>query len=159
MMLVRFQVAGNLPLAEPPDAWVARAMQIAKRETLVSSVKSVFAKLVFDSWACPQPVGIRGEAAIEQRRVRFEAAPVAVDIRAEHLKTGWSFVAQVTGVEYGQTQLVADRKLLSLDEHGICQWSHSKPPKKIAIVTTTQSVELPDIPWKVKPQRTPRGNS
>lgn len=159
MMLVRFAVAGNLPLTEPPEAWVVRAQKLAKRESLVSSVKSVLARLVFDSWASPQPVGVRGEAAIEQRRVRFEAAPVAVDIRAEHLKTGWSFVAQVTGVDYEQAKLSADRQLFALDEHGICQWSHSKPPKKIAVVTTTQSVELPGIPWKMKPQRKPRGNS
>lgn len=159
MLLVRYQVAGKLPLTEPPDAWVARAKEIATAASPVSFIRSLLAKLVFDSWASPHPVGVRGEAAIEQRRIRFEAAPVAVDLRAEHLKSGWSFVAQVTGVELSQAQLSADRKLLALDEHGICQWSTPKPPRKLAVVTSTHSVELPEITWRIKPPRKPRNDS
>ncbi|PWB72551.1 hypothetical protein C3F09_06515 [candidate division GN15 bacterium] len=159
MMLVRFRVAGKLVLPEPPSAWVDLAHQIAAHQSVAASLRTALARLVFDSWALPEPVGVRGGAAIEQRRVRFESSPVTVDLRAEHLKSGWAFVAQVTGVEHGQARLNADRKVLALDEHGICQWSDPKPPKKLTVVTSTHSVELPELTWRTKPPRKPRDDS
>lgn len=159
MWLVQYQVAGSLPLTDPPKAWVERAMKIAAGTAPLANIRTALARLVFDSWALPEPVGVRGGTATEQRRVRFESAPITVDLRAEHQKSGWSFVAQVTGIESGQARLNADRQTLMLDDHGICQWSYQKPPKKLTVVTETLSVELPELVWKSKPLRKPRDGS
>jgi len=159
MLLVQFQVAGNLPLPDPPEAWVARAKNLALNSAPLASIRRVLAELVFDSWALPEPVGVRGGTAIEQRRVRFESDPITIDLRAEHQKAGWSFVAQITGIESGQAQLNADRQILTLDDHGICQWSYHKPPKKLTVVTETFSVELPELTWRTKPPKRLRNDS
>ena len=158
-MLVQFRVAGNIPLAEPPEAWVERVKQLAAHTTPAAAVRKLLATLAFDSWALPEPVGVRGSASIEQRRVRFEADPVVVDLRGERRRSGWSFVAQVSGVVHEGAEFKADTHTLLLDEYGICQWSDEKPPTKLAVVTKSVTVELPGLTWKAKLPKRPRKNS
>jgi hypothetical protein len=153
MMLVRFQVAGSLPLPTPPEPWVERAMGLAAKPAAGTNIRRALAKLVFDSWSLPEPVGVRGGAAIEQRRIRFESDQIAIDLRAEHQSTGWSFVAQITGIKADRARVHADGRILTLDNYGICQWSYRKPPKQLVVVTETSSVELPELTWKMKPSK------
>lgn len=128
-----------------------RAKQIAMKSSPVATIRKMLATLAFDSWAQPMPVGVRGGATMEQRRMRFESESVMIDLRAERQKSEWTFVAQVSGVHRDDVLFTADKQTLTLDEFGICQWSNDKPPKRLAVVTETLTIELPGLTWKSKP--------
>jgi hypothetical protein len=154
-LLRRFHVAGKLPLAEPPNGWVERAKALAVRHSASGVVAQLVARLVFDSWTAPHPVGVRGAGGLGHRRMRFESKALALDLRAEKTREGWVFVAQLLGAEAPLPQLKANRRVLSPDANGVYQWSSSLPPRNISLSTNDLTIEFPNLSWKT-PRSTKR---
>ncbi len=144
-------VSGKLHLPDAPIGWVERAIEIGKESVVFDQIRSFVARVIFDSWAMPQPVGVRGESVESDRRIRFESEEIRFDLRAEKQTKGWAFVAQVKGQSKSPIQLEADKKKLLPDSAGLYQWSGTRPPRKITLRSDEFVIELPELTWK-KPQ-------
>jgi len=147
-LLRLFQMAGRIPLAQPPQAWVKRAMSIPERVRTTGAVTRLKALLTFDSWLSPQPVGVRGGNSCNERRICCEAGPYLVDLRAEKRKDGWRMVAQLGGENAEQAELSTGRSTIPADRGALFQWSSSRPPGMIRIRVGEQDIELPKLLWK-----------
>lgn len=150
-LLSNFFVAGKLHLPAAPIGWIERAIEIGNGAKLGEKIRSFVARIVFDSWAMPQPLGVRGESVESDRRIRFEHDGVRLDLRVEKQTRGWAFVAQVKSDTNVPVQLEADKKKLLPDSAGLYQWSGSRPPRKIALRSAGFVIELPELTWK-RPQ-------
>ncbi|MBK7092257.1 MAG: hypothetical protein IPH59_11165 [bacterium] len=150
-LLSNYLVAGKLHLPNAPTGWVERAIEIGSKSPLSEKIKSFVARIVFDSWAMPQPLGVRGESVESDRRIRFEHEGVRFDLRVEKQTKGWAFVAQIKGNIDSTIHLEADKKKLLPDSAGLYQWSGSRPPRKITLRSDEFVIELPELTWK-KPQ-------
>jgi hypothetical protein len=149
-LLRKFNMAGHSRLQDAPAGWVERAVVLAQRQHSLERFRNTVAALVFDSWATAQPVGIRGQASIGERRMRFEADQVAFDLRAERLPGAWAFVAQVTctSIPPKGFALSIDRKELAADAVGFFQWTGGRPPKRILLRSDDLEIEIPELSWK-----------
>ena len=96
-LLQRYSVAGRIRLPDAPVGWIENAVRLAHETSVLGRATSLVARLVFDSWLMPQPVGVRGEGLSNDRRVRFENDLVTFDLRAERERKNWSFVAHISG--------------------------------------------------------------
>ncbi len=150
-LMSTYFVAGKLHLPDAPIGWVERAIGIAEKSAVAEQIKSFVARVIFDSWAMPQPVGVRGDSVESDRRIRFESEDVRFDLRAEKQTRGWAFVAQVKSQSDLPIQLEADKKKLLPDSAGLYQWSGTRPPRKITLRSDEFVIELPELTWK-KPQ-------
>jgi hypothetical protein len=149
-LLKAFPVAGRPPLPDAPAAWISRAASLAEHSSVLERVQSVMARLIFDSWAVPQPIGVRGRGTIDQRRVRFESEFIVLDLRAEKNEDGWAFVAQITG-ERPLTEhatLKVGTKELQPDSGGIFQWASRRPPAEVSVRAGALEVKTPGLSWK-----------
>ena len=149
-MVTTYPVTGKLPLPEPPDPWVAKAVALARRpESLGEKLGRLVASLTFDSWSLPAPAGVRGLAPLTQRRIRFETESVSLEIRAEKKAQQWSFVAQATGVPAADCKLILHRRSLSADAYGFFQWSSKTPPRSLILTAGNRVIEVPELSWKM----------
>ena len=150
VLLHSYSLAGVAHLADAPSLFIERAATIPLKKSLFENVKSIVAQLTFDSWTVAHPIGVRGEAATSDRRLRFEAEGIDFDFRAEQLKGGWAFVAQVTGASQSleRVTIQADKRELLPDSGGLFQWTANKPPKKIVLHSDDLVIEVPDLSWK-----------
>lgn len=146
-LLKAFPVAGQLPLPDAPTGWIEKAAALGKRTGVLGTLKTLVAELTFDSWKIPQPVGVRGESLLDQRRLRFEAENINIDIRAEHTDEGWVFIGQVSGAEMGEADLKVGKKTVHPDRHGFYQWSSKTPPGALSLRAGENSIKLPKIKW------------
>lgn len=147
-LLRRYSFVGQLPLNNAPEGWIRNAISIAEKPGLMEKAKGKLIELVFDSWLAPEPVGVRGAAAMEHRRLRFEKSSITFDLRAEKHKDGWQFIAAAGGTERQGRHLRVDKKDYFPDNSGIYQWSSVKPPRKIELIVDEQLFELPELKWK-----------
>lgn len=149
-MLKEFHVAGVLPLVDAPKNWVNKAAAVGDKVSVSRKLKSLVAILTFDSWAMPQPAGVRSEGVMQERRVRFEISGKIFDLRAEHRRNKWDFVARVTdgsGKSVDCT-IVTGKKELNSNEDGFYLWSSVRPPSKFKLLTETGELEIPELSWK-----------
>lgn len=149
----KYQVAGELQLEDAPQNWVAQAVALAEKETITGKLKSLVATLTFDSWSMPLPAGVRGEGLLQERRIRFEIQDKKLDLRAEHRRNRWDFVARVTDSEgrHVECTLLAGKKELTADKDGFYQWSSVRPPVKFSILTKEGELKTPELSWKSSP--------
>ena len=151
-LLRLFPMAGRIPLAQPPQAWVKRATGIPGG-AVAPVVTRLKALLTFDSWLSPQPVGVRGSDTCNERRICCEAGPYLVDLRAEKRKSVWRMVAQLEGEHTEHAELLSGKTTVLADRGALFQWSSSRPPGTIRIRLGEQEIELPKLSWK-RPRRT-----
>lgn len=145
-----FPLAGELPLASAPHAWIEKAIAIAGKSPKDSPFQSLIARLSFDSWAMPIPEGIRSAGVSEERRVCFEVSGKTFDLRAEHRQNRWDFTAKITdksGIPANWAVKVGNVEY-SPDLDGFYQWSSVRPPKKISLLSDKSEIETPEITWK-----------
>ncbi len=126
-----YQVAGNPVLAGAPDEWIRKAVEVAGAHGALQGIRTLLARLSFDSWATPVSVGVRGGEARQERRLRFQVDDLLLDIRAEKQKQGWDFVAQLSSqtVEQKNFHLLVSRQELRVNSEGFYQWSSKRPPR------------------------------
>jgi hypothetical protein len=95
-------------LAEPPAAWVERAVALGRSGSWLARVRAWCAglgeeagRVVYDSFAVPglAPAGVRG--AETERRLRFESGDVELDLHLEPRGRGGIITGQL--VELGDT--------------------------------------------------------
>ncbi|MGH8015101.1 MAG: hypothetical protein ACREBV_02815 [Candidatus Zixiibacteriota bacterium] len=149
-LLSKFELAGEIPFPSAPNVWVKKAVAIAAEAEKTDLLKSTIARIVFDSWAAPAAVGIRGEALVQERRLRMEAPKISFDLRAERRKNHWDFTARITD-EQGKVikgTLMAGKKELKADEDGFYQWSSARPPQDFRLLTSEGEIEIPELTWK-----------
>ena len=151
-LLSIFNFAGEIPLPSAPASWIEQAISVPNASSGKSGkIKSLLARVVFDSWAIPASVGVRGEALIQERRIRFDVSDYNFDLRAERRKNQWDFTARITD-EFGQDFsciLVVGQKEIRPDEDGFYQWSSAKPPRNIKLLTGAGEFEIPELSWKI----------
>jgi hypothetical protein len=145
----RFNMAGRPRLQDAPSGWVEQAAALAQKQHSLEKIKKA-AALVFDSWAVPQPIGVRGSATTAERRLRFSTDELTFDLRAEKLSHAWAFVAQVTTPVRSSKafSLTSGRETIAADEAGFIQWTAARPPKKILLRTDDTEIEIPELSWK-----------
>lgn len=149
-LLRRFRVAGKLELPEPPQGWVAKAIELASaKPSLAQATKRLIGALTFDSWSLPAPAGVRGLAPLTQRRIRLEADGVALEIRAEKKAQQWNFVAQTICSDTKNCSLLASSTHLQADEDGFFQWSSKTPPRSLILTVGEMVIEIPELSWKM----------
>lgn len=150
-LLQAYDVRGSIPLADAPAALIKRAVGIVG-DQWSKKVKNLLGKMVFDSWATPDPIGVRGAGEGEHRRLSFAAGEAALDVRAEKREGKWHLMAQVTGAdEKAEPPLLrVDTKTVSADTEGFYQWSSSRPPHELSLHFNTYKVQFPKLSWKTK---------
>lgn len=151
ILLKAFDVSGCLPLPDAPSPWVERAASLAKKNVgVLEGVKTIMAKLTFDSWAVPRPIGVRGQSSLSDRRIRFESESMVFDLRAERKTTGWAFVAQVTteGPAVAPTILEIGKRKLHADPGGLFQWTSSRPLTSVTVRSGNTIIVIPELAWK-----------
>jgi hypothetical protein len=151
-LLAMFDMAGRLPLPNAGEGMIQRAASIAMVKPKLGRVKEFLAELIFDSWTVPHPIGVRGEGALEHRRIRFQSESTIIDFRAEQKQTGWNFIAQFGIESVSNSILIAEKLKLNPDKHGICQWVGKKPPRNMMLLVGDKIIKLPELTWK-KPRK------
>ena len=150
----KYSLAGELPLVSAPKAWIDKAIGISKKPVKSSLLKSIVARLSFDSWAMPAAAGVRGAGVTDERRVCFEMSGKTLDLRAEHRQNRWDFTAKITdkaGLPADWTLMVGNVEHFP-DDAGFYQWSAVRPPKKIKLISDEGEIETPEINWKKSQQ-------
>lgn len=148
-LLARYVVAGKVALPEPPEVWVTKAIALAvPKPSLAKRLGAIIAELTFDSWSLPAPAGVRGMAPLTQRRLRFTAEPVTLEIRAEKKTQQWSFVAQTGGVSPEKCVLEVAGAKLRADAEGFIQWTSKTPPRSLILTAGDLVIEAPELSWK-----------
>jgi hypothetical protein len=118
----------------------------------LEQLKRLVADLIVDTWEMPAPVGVRGPGALDQRRLRFCADEIELDLRAERRARGWALIAQ-TSAPTGQndkTWLEVDGKVHFAGTDGLYQWWSARPPRRILFGIGGRMVEFPELAWKKK---------
>lgn len=149
-LLSHYRMAGRIALPEPPTAWVNKAISLASSQpSLAERVGRVIAELTFDSWSLPAPAGVRGTAPLTQRRLRLEASPIILEIRAEKKAHQWSFVAQAAGTSPAECRLEVGGNRMQPDGDGFFQWSSKTPPRSLILTAGNLVLEAPELSWKM----------
>jgi len=149
-LFLRYQVTGEPPLPDAPTGWQLKAAELAAgRSPVRAAFDRLAASLTFDSWATA-PGGIREVASMEERRMRFEADGIILDLRAERRTGGWDFVAGVIqGVPVdARISLTVGAKKIKPGETGALQWSSTRLPATLILHIDDTTIELPEINWK-----------
>jgi len=147
-----FAVAGKPPLPDAPAGWVAKAEAIAERKKPFEQLRRIVAELVLDTWQMPAPAGVRGPGALDQRRLRFRAENIELDIRAERRAKGWALIAEAS-LPRGNDEkswLDVDGGIHFAGADGLYQWWSTRPPKKVLFGTGGRLVVFPELDWKKK---------
>jgi len=151
--LQRFPMAGRPPLVDPPSSWINRAAAIPVMRSTARAIRRPTAKLSFDSWVLPEPVGVRGDATLDHRQMRFELDDRGFELRAEKVASGWEFVARFEGTIDGEVHLRHGRTTVWPNNRGIFQWSAKRPPRTLSIYTEGKVIELPKLIWSNRPHK------
>jgi hypothetical protein len=151
-LLTRYPVSGCLQLPDPPSGWVSKAIEIPRARSMSASLRQLVGALVFDSWLAPAVAEVRGVGSHGNRRLKFEAEDIALDMRAEDHGANWSFVAHVSGPAVGESVIRCDGREMNPDAHGLFQWESPRPPKKLSVQTPLVTMEISSIRWK-KPSK------
>lgn len=158
-LLTVFDTSGRSPLPKPSESWIKRAAAIADADRVPSVLKRLKARLTYDSWLTPQPVGVRGTSSTAYRRIEFESQGRILDLRAERNKEGWVFVAQLSGASGTNNILVCGRQTVWPDDNNLFQWTSVRPPRKISVRIDNELIDLPDLKWTKPSSRKQRGDS
>ena len=143
-----YPVTGEAPLSSAPAAWIKRAAALADPNREPSRLARLLARLTFDSWSHQPAMGTRSVASAE-RRIRFEADGVKLDLRAELRSGAWYFIARIVAApdESSTCTLVADGTEVFPDNNGFYHWSSPQPPETIVLTSESTTVELASLSW------------
>jgi len=158
-MLVEFNVAHRTRLSGPPASWINKAAMIMPENVVEGIVGRLAAKLTFDSWLAPEPVGVRGLGTTQRRQMRYETSGLTIDLRAEHDHHGWNMVAQVSGQAEVFGELRHGRTACHPDNDGVYQWEAKKPPSKLSILVDNHLIEFPKLKWTMPAKKKKHGAS
>ena len=145
-----FEFSGRLRLEDAPSGWIKKAASIAENTGVAATARSIVARLTFDSWSAPQPVGVRDQSSICDRRIRFQAEDIVLDLRAERHRTEWAFVAQVTSEKASAAAAVIElgKKRVCADATGLFQWTSRRPLAGLTVRYGDVTITLPELSWK-----------
>lgn len=147
-LLCLFDMTGRQTLLDAPQDWITRAVQVACGLKRPSSMKRVIASLIFDSWAMPQPVGVRGTGIEKSRRMRFHSESITMDIHAEYQDKKWIFTAYIPVNNSRDGHLIIGSRTIPSDSGGFYHWTASKPPVTFYFESRDGIVEFSGLKWK-----------
>ena len=149
-LLREYFMVGREHLTAAPQALIEKAVMIAGTSGKIRKAAGTLVRLVFDSWAAPKPIGVRGEQAGDERRLRFQIGEMFLDLRGEKQNRGWNFIAELLAVEMPATQIEfkANNKIIAADQNGLYQWSSKSAPRKITLRVQNLEYEFPELIWK-----------
>lgn len=150
-LIREYDFSGARHLADAPEELVENALRLALGTISKKRIPAGVANLTFDSWSEPLPVGVRGEALLGERRLRFEMDGLVFDLRAEQHAGRWVFIGVVSS-DLADTRNVFLRvggRKRSPDSTGVFHWESARPPRKIAIqLNDLTTVTLPELSWR-----------
>lgn len=154
-LLSLFQFAGQAPLEQAPKALLTKARALArvtgseKIEQVSSSIKELLGAISFDSWVMPLPVGVRGSAGLDERRLRLEAEGIRLDLRAEKSGSGWDFVGRLSGPLAENEEFVAHigSRKIARGSGEFYQWSSPRGPRRVTLRSPNTIITFPDLSW------------
>ena len=143
-------MAGRAPLTNAPQALIEKAVMIPDSGSRIRAAAEKLVSLVFDSWAAPQPIGVRGEQSVDERRLRFRIDDMFLDLRGEKHSRGWNFIAELLAAEisFVQIEFKANDKIITADQTGLFQWSSKSAPRKITLRVQDHEYIFPELTWK-----------
>lgn len=149
----QFPFSEAVRLLDAPHYMQQRAIAIvSNKEQTSKQLSSV--QLIFDSWAQPNPVGVRSVGLSNERRLRYATQFGNLDIRAEQKKQGgWDFIAKFDQPQTHLTRLVVNGKDANPDDSGYFSWSSTYPPRKLALKSEHVTSQLPPISWTRRKQQ------
>lgn len=158
-LLSLFQFAGLALLAQAPKALLAKVNSLPqatgarKLEQISSGIREIFGAVSFDSWVMPLPVGVRGSAGLDERRLRLEATGITFDLRAEKSPSGWDFVGRLSGPLAESEKFAAYIGSKKIESGGaeFYQWSSAYPPRRLVLQSHDTKITFPELSWK-KPE-------
>ena len=159
-LLSLFRFAGLVRLEQAPKAILAKVRALPqvtgakKLEQISSGIREILGAVSFDSWVMPLPVGVRGSAGLDERRLRLEATGITFDLRAEKSAAGWDFVGRLSGPLAETDKFVAHIGSRKIESGGAVfyQWSSAYPPRSLVLQSHDTKITFPDLSWK-KPEK------
>lgn len=159
-LLSLFQFAGLARLERAPKALLAKARALArvtaaeKIDQISSGINELLGAISFDSWVMPLPVGVRGSAGLDERRLRLEAEGIVLDLRAEKSGSGWDFVGRLSGPLAENEEFVAHigSKKIVRGSGDFYQWSSARGPRRVTLQSHNTLISFPDLSWS-KPEK------
>lgn len=157
-LLQSFPVSGRLPLTSAPDTLVARAVAIPSEKVKYSVIGRLVeaATLLFDSWASPVPVGVRGGQRTS-RRLRFSAIDCELDLQLSRDARGWHCTARAVSVSRADLSGFAikiGRQTYLPDSSGFVTWTSLRPPQLVSVVDGSAVVLQAAVNWDRTDTRT-----
>ncbi|MFH2034821.1 MAG: hypothetical protein ABIJ45_00320 [Candidatus Zixiibacteriota bacterium] len=146
-LLKTYCMVDRSPLMDAPKSWIKKAVALAENSGSIKNRIVRVAQQIFDSWAIPIPVGVRGEKLFDDRRIRFESDGLIFDLQAIFRKNQWGFVARILGDTEPTTVLKVDKAVIGADSTGFYQWSGKLPPKKMSLLSNKFHIKLPELKW------------
>lgn len=145
-----FAGADSNLLAHAPTGWIEHAAALGQTRGKTRKVLETIGRLVFDSWAAPAAVGLRGDTAHATRRLAWELEEWSIELRAESATAGWEVVAQVSrdGQPQRGIELSFGSDKAHTDASGMAVWSGIRPPGNIIISSPDGDLHLEKVNWK-----------
>lgn len=153
-LLRKYTMTNRIPLQDAPANLIRRAIAIASGPESIEKSKHIVARIIFDSWSVPQPIGVRGTQSLSDRRLRYEWGGLIFDLRAEKHENQWIFVAEAGGIKMADSPVILeiDKKKLSAGSSGLFHWTSKRAPGTILIHYRNTTIKLPEIKWKKPPR-------
>lgn len=148
-LLSEFELAGAEPMVPSDQTAVAQLVSIAKRQKSTTGLRMALGRLTADSWNNIPALQLRNVASGVERRLRFQAGRIALEIVAERNREGWEFTARAYNRNRVTTAFVikAGHRKFIADSSGFYYWSSERPPSTIQLLSDTQTVDFKDISW------------
>ncbi len=159
-LLSLFKFAGLAQLERAPKELLTKAHALArvaaseKIEQISSGIKELLGAISFDSWVMPLPVGVRGSAGLDERRLRLEAEGIMLDLRAEKSVSGWDFVGRLSGPLAENEEFIANvgSKKIVRGSGEFYQWSSARGPRRVTLQSHNTLITFPELSWS-KPEK------
>jgi len=134
----------------PSEKALKRYALIPLCHRLTGGGETLYGKVAYDSWAHGAPVALRDTTDGFIRRLQLKAGKISLEIVAERRHNSWEFVARVyTGekVLHDFVLKVGRDKLLP-SSGGFYQWSSSKVPATVKLLSYEQDIVFDKLSWR-----------
>ena len=138
------------PIEAPSEEALKRYALIPLVHRPAGGGATVHGKVAYDSWAYGEPVALRDTTDGFIRRLQLKAKKICLEIVAERRRNSWEFVARVYSGEKVLHDFVlkVGRDKLLPSSGGFYQWSSTKVPATVKLISYEQNVVFDRLSWR-----------
>jgi len=138
------------PIEAPSEKALKRYALIPLCHRPTGGGVTVQGKVAYDSWAHGAPVALRDTTNGFIRRLQLKARKISLEIVAERRYNSWEFVARVYRGEKVLHDFVlkVGRDKLLPSSGGFYQWSSSKVPATVKLLSYEQDIVFDKLSWR-----------